>query len=526
MTDRFERTARPAVFRKATTIVMVVLIVAITAFITRAEFEGPSSRTTRESVPSSSSTSTTTTTTVPSLPVTPITWSPCADGLQCGTVTAPLNYADPDGPTIPIAVARHPAEDPAERIGSLVINPGGPGTSGINDLPNELRALTPGLLERFDIVSYDPRGVQRTSPVNCSASSTPANATPLERPDPVPSGPNASATEQALLANDRAFAAQCEAESGNILPYVGTLESAEDLDRIRQALGDSQLTFMGQSYGTLLGATYAELFPTRVRAMVLDSALDPAESTDQMLEEQADSFEADLNAFFTWCASNSSCPWRPAGNPVTALLALITESSVNALPAGGNAVAGPGEIYDALLAGLDASGDWPTLGDALGEAAAKNGSGVLTMTDNYAGGGSTNGGEAEQAIDCLDHPVSRNPGTYPALAASAAVSAPVFGPLLAWGWLGCAVWPVLPTRTPAPAVAPGSPPILVTGTTGDPATPYQWSVNLAKELQHGELVTWQGQSHVAYFYSPCVRAIDEAYLINGILPPVGTVCSD
>ncbi len=487
----------------------------------------------RRAAPSSTTTTTTssssTTTTFPAEPpVAPIAWTPCSGTLQCGTVAVPLDYAHPSGPTIEIAVARQPAEDPSERIGSLVINPGGPGGSGIDDLGNELSVLTPELLDRFDIVSFDPRGVQRSSPVLCSGPSGPTTAptttTPAatELPDPVPTTP---AAVNALVASEQAYAAECERVSGSILPYVSTEYAALDLDRIRQALGDAQLTFIGHSYGTLLGATYAELFPTHVRAMVLDGALDPAEDTDQMATDQAESFEANLDSFFAWCASDSSCPWRPQGDPTAAVLALIAQSRVHPLPAGGTAVAGPGELYFALLAGLGATTDWPRLGDALAEAAGGDGTEAAQMTDTYAAGGSTNAGDAERAIDCLDHPVLP-PSAFPGLAAKAATVAPVFGPLLIWTWVGCAVWPVQATRTPAPTAATGSPPILVTGTVHDPVTPYQWAVDLAGELQHGVLVTWDGSSHVAYFYSPCIRAVDQAYLVDLTVPAPGTTCSD
>jgi len=148
------------------------------------------------------------------------------------------------------------------------------------------------------------------------------------------------------------------------------------------------------------------------------------------------------------------------------------------------------------------------------------------MSSRYAAGGSSNGAEAEQAIDCVDHPVAREPSSYPALAAGVGRSAPVFGPLLAWGLLGCAVWPAPPTRDPGPVSDPGAPPILVVGTTGDPVTPYPWAVDLARELTGGVLLTWQGQSHVASFYSPCVRATEQAYLVDGTVPAPGTTCSD
>ena len=194
---------------------------------------------------------TTTSTTAPLPPVAPVVWTPCGS-LQCGWVTVPLDYADPEGPTIQIAVARHPAEVPSERIGSLVINPGGPGGSGVDDLPNELSVMPTTLLDRFDIVSFDPRGVERSDPVSCAPAppttpTTPTTTTPTTTPtggpgtsgqliDPVPTTP---AAEAALLTNDRAFAAQCERASAGILPVVGTVDTARDLDRIRQALGDT-----------------------------------------------------------------------------------------------------------------------------------------------------------------------------------------------------------------------------------------------------------------------------------------------
>jgi pimeloyl-ACP methyl ester carboxylesterase len=479
-----------------------------------------SSNSTSTSVTTSTTTAPTTTTEAP-LPVTPIQWSPCG-GLQCGSVTVPLDYANPQGPTIQIAVARHPAEVPADSIGSLVINPGGPGVSGIDDLPNELSVLTPGLLDDFDIVSFDPRGVDRSDPVNCGSNGVPSdNTSPL--PDPTPT---TAAAQQALLSNDQVYASQCEHDSGGILPYVGTVESAMDLDRIRAALGDAKLTFVGHSYGTLLGATYAQMFPTHVRAMVLDAAIDPAMSMDEYTLDQAESLEGVLEDFFAWCQGSSSCGWHPSGDPTSALLTLIDQARQQRIPSAGGGSAGPGEIYDALLDGLYASDYWPTLGDALGEAAAGNGAGILSMSDAYRRNGSSNGSDAAQAIDCLDHPVSRDTSSYAALAASFANQAPVFGPLLSWGLLGCAVWPVPATRTPAPTTAVGSPPILVTGTTKDPVTPYQWAVNLSHELQNGFLLTWQGEDHVAYFYSACVRDADQAYLISGTLPAPGTVCTD
>jgi pimeloyl-ACP methyl ester carboxylesterase len=443
-------------------------------------------------------------------------WSPCNSDLQCGTLVVPLDYAHPDGPTIPIAVARHPAEDPAARIGSLVIDPGGPGVSGVDDMANELRALTPQLLDDFDIVLFDPRGVQRSDPVSCGAAT---GSAPL---DPAPATPSEQAATIAAL---KQFAAACEKNSPNLLPSVGTVDVARDMDRLRQALGDSTLTYMGQSYGTLLGLTYAALFPTHIRAMVLDSVIDPALSFDQITLGQAEGFENTLNAFFAWCAGSAACSWHAGPDPTAALLALLSTAATSPAPAGGGSVAGVGQLYDAVLDSLYAQSEWPQLGAALAADAADNGAPVVALSNHYNTGGSTNADAAAAAIDCLDHPVSRNLATYGPLATSIAASAPVFGPLLTWGEAGCAVWPVPPTRTPGPVAAPGSPPILVVGTTNDPATPYAWAMSVAKELDHGVLLTHDGDDHVAYFYSACVRADVQTYLVSGGTPAPGTVCS-
>jgi len=472
------------------------------------------------SAPVRSTTTHPVTTTTTTLPITPISWTPCNGDLQCGSLNVPLNYADPSGATIEIALERHLAEDPAQRIGSLVINPGGPGVSGIDDFPNELSVLTAGLLDDFDIVTFDPRGVQRSDPLTCGE--TPG-AAPTSLPNPVPDSVQA---QQALLTNDRSFAVDCEKASGALLPNVGTVDVAQDLDRLRIALGDAKLTFMGQSYGTLIGATYAEMFPTHIRAMVLDSAIDPNLSLNQITLGQADGFEGVLTSFFTWCAATPSCAWRPNGDPTTALLAQITSSQTTPAPAGSGRTAGAGELYDALLDGLYSTSDWPKLGVALAADAAGNGAPVVAMSDSYNADGSTNGDDVGLAVDCLDHPASKVLKAYALLAASFKVSAPVFGPLLAWGEAACAVWPIPSTRTVGPATAVGSPPILVVGTTHDPATPYQWAVNLSHELSQGVLLTREGSDHVAYFYSPCVRSYIQTYLVTLATPPAGTVCSD
>jgi pimeloyl-ACP methyl ester carboxylesterase len=470
--------------------------------------------------PTTTTTTSTTTLTVTEPPITPIAWTPCNGDLQCGNLIVPLDYAEPDnGQTISVALARHPAEVPADRIGSLVIDPGGPGVSGVDDMANELSALTPGLLDDFDIVMFDQRGVERSDPVTCGE--TPGGP-PAALPDPVPTTPSAQAT---TIAGFRQYAESCEKASGTVLPYVGSVDAARDMERLRIALGDSGLTYMGQSYGSLLGLTYASMFPTHVRAMVLDSVIDPAQSFTQITQDQADGFEASLQSFFSWCAGTSACAWHTGADPTSSLLAQIASSAATPVPAGGGRTAGAGELYDALLGGLYSRVDWPELGGALAADAAGNGAQVLAMSDHYNQNGSSNGSDAAVAINCLDRPVPHDLAGYSSLADLLATSAPVFGPLLAWGEASCAVWPAPATRLVGPVAADGSPPILVVGTTADPATPYQWAANVAHELQHGVLLTRDGVDHVAYFYSSCVKNAVQTYFVSGVTPPSGTTCS-
>jgi hypothetical protein len=260
--------------------------------------------------------------------------------------------------------------------------------------------------------------------------------------------------------------------------------------------------------------------------MVLDGVIDPALSTTQMVTDQAVGFESVLDDFFSWCASSGSCPWRPGGDPLHALLALADEVRATPLPAGGGRQAGAGELYTAVLSSLYSPSGWGQLASALAQAEGGSGGALVSMSDRYDVENGPNSVDAENAISCLDHPVPSDPSAYPELAASAAAKAPFFGPMLVWGMLQCAVWPAPPDRTPAPVAATGAPPIVLVASSGDPATPHAWAAAVEAELTKGVLVTWQGVSHVAYYYSPCVRAIDQAYLVDGTVPANGTVCRD
>ncbi|HKY77070.1 MAG TPA: alpha/beta hydrolase [Acidimicrobiia bacterium] len=453
-----------------------------------------------------------------------LAWKACG-ALQCASLAVPRDYDDPNGPTLTLALARKPARTPAARIGSLLINPGGPGNSGVSALPNELRSLTTTLQNRFDIVSWDPRGIQRSAPVRCSD----PNAKPASGGgggstiDPAPTKPEA---QQTLAEAYKAVGEACLRWSGDLLRHVGTDSTAEDLERIRIALGEEKLTFIGHSAGTLIGAVYADRYPQRVRAFVLDGPIDPNLTLDQMTLAQAKGFEAALRSFFVWCDKTATCKWRPANPDRTqALLALMDRVRQEPLKASGGRIVGVDDFVSGIMSRLTARSKWASLGDALAAAERGDGSPLATLASNYQNAGATNAADARQSILCLDHPAPRELSAYPPLAEASKAHAPVFGPVFTWAALSCGMWSVPATLEVKPTRAVGAPPIMVVGTTGDPATPQAWAEALAGQFERGVLVLRQGAEHVAYYYSACVRRLVDAYIVDGRPPASGHVCA-
>ena len=493
-------------------------------------------RTSTTAEPSTSTTAAPTTTTAaptttskpPAPPSSPggLTWKACGT-LQCAALVVPRDYKDPAGPTLTLALARKPARTPAARIGSLLINPGGPGNSGVSDLPSELNSLTPTLQNRFDIVSWDPRGIQRSAPVHCSDPNAKASGggggDSGSTIDPAPTRPE---DQQTLADAYKAVGEACLRWSGELLRFVGTDSTVEDLERIRLALGEDKLTFIGHSAGTLLGAVYADRYPQHVRAFVLDGPIDPSLTLDQMTLAQAKGFEAALRSFFAYCDATPTCKWRPANPDRTqAYLALMDRIRQQPLKASGGRIVGVDTFVSGTMSRLTARSKWPSLGDALAAAERGDGSPLATLASNYQNAGASNAADARQSILCLDHPAPRELSAYPPLAEASKAQAPVFGPVFTWAALSCGMWSVPSTLEPKPARAAGAPPIMVVGTTGDPATPQAWAEALAGQLEHGVLVLRQGAEHVAYYYSACVRRLADAYLVDGHAPASGTVCA-
>lgn len=461
----------------------------------------------------------------PTVAIPVLEWQDC-DGsdLECATVAVPLDYENPDGDSIDIALARRPADDADARIGSLLVNPGGPGASGI-ELADQADVYFPdGILQRFDVIGFDPRGVGDSSGVDCGD-----RFDDFLGLDPTPDD---EGERQALIDASREFAAECERRSGDILPFVDTVSAARDMDRIRAALGEDTISYLGFSYGTYLGATYADLFPDRIRAAVLDAGIDPTLDWRQQSLTQGAGFERALNAFFDACGASDSCDFYSDGNPRAAfdeLIAEIERQPLSGTSAGIGRQLGPGEAMTGIAASLyDREYGWPALAISLAAAREGDGSVLLELYDLYTernpDGTYGNLLEANAAINCLDTPAPTEVSAYDDLAAQLAREAPRVGAAGAYFGLLCAFWSVPPVNAPRPLVAAGAPPIVVIGTTGDPATPYAWSQALASQLESGVLLTWEGEGHTAISKSNCIDEAIVDYLVNRTPPPEATRC--
>ncbi len=480
----------------------------------------------RSASPSSPSSPPTATATASAVPVEPAAvaapqWKDCEGDFECATLTVPLVEGEPA--TVDLALTRLRTAAPEGRIGSLVVNPGGPGASAVDYLQRGWQLVPEQVRARLDLVAFDPRGVGRSSQVRCG---TTAELDTYFAVDPAPD----DATElRALEDANAAFVRGCAARAGGLLPHVSTEQAALDLERVRSAIGDERLTYLGYSYGTSLGAAYLDAFPTRVRAMVLDGGIDPELTWEGLLEGQSTGFDRALEEFLADC-DVFRCGYREAveGDLLQAYDRLAARVETSPLPTGQARDVGPAELSLGVGAGLySRSSGWPALAAALAAAERGDGGPLLGLNDQYLGRGPDGyegTTEALSAVVCLDRQWPRETAPYVALAERVRAAAPRFGPSIALSGLVCADWPVPPVSGPQRVTAPGSPPVLVIGTTRDPATPYAWSVALAEQLSRGVLLTYDGDGHTVYRTGGpgCVREVVDAYLLEAAEPPVTT----
>jgi pimeloyl-ACP methyl ester carboxylesterase len=455
-------------------------------------------------------------------------WTPCGNGFQCARLLVPFDYSRPAWKRFSLPVIRLPATGPGERVGSLVVNPGGPGESGVQYARQARSAVAPAVLARFDVVGFDPRGVGGSQPaVHCMTGRQ------LDTYFATDETPDTSAQLARVVSESKLFARACGQNAGSLLPYVSTRSTARDMDVLRAALGDPKLTYLGKSYGTYLGAWYAQLFPRRVRALVLDGALDPGATSTDINTTQAEGFEVALRSFTANCMRLAACPLGRGGDVsagIARLQGLLNRATRTPLAndLGDGRPANGALLLEGVVAALYARAYWPVLRRGLQNAFGGDGTLLVQLADFFLqrrpNGSYSNLADANMAVNCLDRPWPHALSTWRSIASQAAKAAPQFGAAIVWGSLPCAYWPVRPYPRPKIS-APGAPPILVVGTTRDPATPYRWAQALARELESGVLLGWNGDGHTAYrMGSSCVDSIVDSYLIRGAVPRSGTVC--
>lgn len=489
-------------------------------------------------------------------------WQPCADpdqsGFDCADAQVPLDYEDTHATTITLAVIRQRAGDSANRIGALFFNPGGPGGAGTEDLPAFINLFPPEVRARFDIISWDPRGIGDSTAVQCFDTEDDENR--FFNGVPYKFFPVGAAEKRDWIPRFARFGQLCEHRNGNLLAHVSTADSARDLDLLRRAVGEPQLNYLGVSYGTLLGATYANLFPEKVRAMVLDGNVDPVAwtnggndhtflSTSLRLGGDIASAKT-LDAFFTLCgeASIDNCAfsagsaaatqakWRTLlqrlrerpltiGDETLTYAVLVTYMSgvlftVQAEPGfRGWTAAARGLQTFWEMSDPDARAPEAVAPSHL-NAKSKSGGAAYVTEETYAGL------EQELAVQCSDSPNPRNPSTFLWLEAFTYDRAGVIGPSGSWGDEPCAGWPAIAAnRYSGPWNRLTANPLLIIGNTFDPATPYEGAVAMSNLLARARLLTVDGYGHTALLNpSACVSAYESRYFVDGTLPPPGTVC--
>ncbi|MEK2488899.1 alpha/beta hydrolase [Kitasatospora purpeofusca] len=511
---------------------------------TGAATSGPSTASTAPTAPAASTTSG-----LPPLPASltgqQLGWQPCpapstaqgGDGSapgapwECATLKAPLDYGKPDGQTIDLALIRAVATGTGgqPRIGSLIYNFGGPGGSGVVTLPALAKDYA-DLNARYDLVSFDPRGVGNSATVRClDDAATDASAA-------VDGTPDDQAETTALDAANTGYTAACEKNSGTVLPHVDTVSAARDLDLMRQVLGDAKLHYFGISYGTELGGVYAHQYPGNVGHLVMDGVVDPTKDPEQSALGQAKGFQLALENYMKACAAQAgpSCPTGQGGDDgtrrITDLLASLDSAP---LPTDGPRVLTQDLAVTGIAAALYNQNSWNALSVGLQEAMQnRTGTTLLALADAYSGrdqqGHYSNQSAANRAISCADDRSRYSATDVQGLLPTFRQASPVFGDFTAWGLTSCNGWPVQGSADLPEVSAPGSAPIVVIGNTGDPATPYEGAGAMARQLGAGVgvQVTLQGQGHGGYDSgNACLKQAVDQYLLADRVPAEGTTCT-
>ena len=468
-------------------------------------------------------------------------WEGCGGALQCATLSAPLDWSAPAGDSISLALIRHPAT--GKKLGSLLVNPGGPGASGVDFIAGSVSDAVDASVEKhYDIVGFDPRGVGASTAVDCYGPAALDGYLYGISPGVIGSDRWIDAQTKAA----KAFIQACKNNTGPLLAHVDTTSVARDLDLERAALGDSKINYLGYSYGTYLGTIYAGLFPDRVGRMVLDGAEDPwldnnpAQNSHRIDTSQEVAFESELRAYLGACLAGKvsavgkgTCAFGSSttvAEGMTAVSRLLTSVGEHPIRNSDGRMLGSSTLATAIYGDLYDPSQWPdlnTLFDSVQHGDAGTAFGSSDSYNDRASGGTYNDNsvEASLAINCLEDGGNDNRSAMRRDAATLKKDAPVLGIYDAYGDITCAEWPYGPVAFPDPVTASGAAPILVVGSTGDPATPYAQAKALAHQLRSGVLVTYHGDGHTAYNKGVhCIDAAVDAYLLAGTVPNKDPQC--
>jgi pimeloyl-ACP methyl ester carboxylesterase len=442
------------------------------------------------------------------------------DGLECARLRVPLDHAHPRGASVHVTVVRRPADD-RDPIGPLFVNPGGPGFSAISALRDSIVLLPPEVLQKFDLIAVDPRGVGQSTPVDCADDLGPLF-------DPQLAGGSAAASEDAVEQVAR-LVRRCRARSGPILDHVDTVSAARDMDRVRAALGVDRISYLGYSYGTYLGAVYADLFPQHVRAAVLDGAVDPREPTDVDIGAEAQSFRDALDLALDDCARRPECPFHAGGDSQGAYDRLMERLETTPLTVDGHRMGRTLAEIGVVEALYEGQAGWPRLMDALAGAGAGDGRALLQQADAYTGrrpdGSYDDELEAHFAVVCTDSTTQLTPADARRDARALGAQPARFDTVTLAFELPCAFWPARPHEARTGIHARGAPTILVVNTEGDPVTPMASAETLASALEHGTLLRVPGNAHTAFGRgNDCVDEIVVEYLMSLSAPAARAPC--
>ncbi|MTA15318.1 MAG: alpha/beta fold hydrolase [Actinobacteria bacterium] len=459
-----------------------------------------------------------------------IDWGPCDDEvatdpiLECGSLTVPLDPQNPGGDTIDIAMVRVPAADPDDRVGAVLFNPGGPGGSGFDYVAQAGTTMVSEMgLEDFDVIGFDPRGVDRSNGLRCLADAEIDASMYL---DYTPDTPEEQAAVDAV---DGQFEEACLAAFGDTLIHYSTVNTAYDMDAIRAALGDEQISFIGISYGTYLGSMYATLFPDRVRAMVLDAAFEPTGDTiEQQYTTQAQGFDDAFENWVEWCQTNESCAFR--SDDVTAAWdALRLQLDATPAPASDGRLANETVLDTATNSALYSESQWPLLASALQSASAGDGDELFILADSYNGrnpdGTYATISQSFQIITCASGIDAEVPDDPQALVDQLLAIAPRYAQGISVDDFtdSCAL--LMPNVEPIELSYPGDAPILVVGGLNDPATPFRWAEEMTVAMgSNARLLTYTGEGHGQMLNSTCVTEWEGRVITDLELPPEGEVC--